>query len=337
MSVKELRRDVGLIANIWRRRPFNVLIQVSNRCNMRCSFCQFWSNGVHPDRELGLDDFVSLEAQLAEMGRFIISIEGGEPLIRPDIIDIVRVFSARHSTLLYTNGWYITPEKAASLFAAGVAQVGVSIDFPDAQRHDAKRGLEGAWSRAWSAVELLRDSAPHGAKQVHVMTVFMEETRRGLEALLEQSASRGVGHHITLLATEGTRRDAAGGQWPSAPVAEELLRLWRAYPHFRSFEDYLRLMDPFLEKSAMPTCRAGAQSFNIDHLGNVAPCIEKIGAPFGNFRDEPLAEIHKRMVAAEPAGACQECWTLCRGMGQLLGEGGSWRAWRDFSTRMRAT
>ncbi len=336
MSIQEIRRDLALAAGILRKQPFSVLIQVSNRCNMRCSFCQFWSNGVRPELELTLADFERLEAELFDIGRFVISIEGGEPFVRPDIVDIVRILSRRHAAVLYTNGWYITEEVAAELFTTGLSQVGVSIDFPDAARHDKKRGLVGGWERAWRAVEWLRDAAPHGGRQVHVMTVYMEENRRDFEAMLAQSAARGVGHYITLLAIQGTRRDPEGGHWPTEPISEDLLRLWNRHPHFRVFQDYLSLMDPFLEQRDMPACRAGHQSFNIDHLGNVAPCIEKIDEPAGNVREEPLADILERLAEADAGRGCQECWTLCRGISQVLGDGGSPRAWRDFTTRLRS-
>jgi MoaA/NifB/PqqE/SkfB family radical SAM enzyme len=265
----------------------------------------------------------------------MISIEGGEPFVRPDILDIVRVLSRRHVTVLYTNGWYLDPDKARALFASGLSHVGVSIDFPDAARHDAKRGIAGAYERTWRAIDWLRDAAPRGGAQVQVMTVYMEENRRDFEALLRLSAARGVGHAMTLLATQGTRR-APGGQWPSEPVSRELLRLWKQYPHFRVFRDYLALMDAFLQDGDMPQCRAGVQSFNIDHLGNVAPCIEKIGQPVGNVKRESLAKIHSRLARAEGVSTCQECWTFCRGTSQLLGQGGSARSWRDLSLRMRA-
>lgn len=332
--LRRLHRDMNLALGIARRRPFNVLIQVTNRCNMRCDFCAFWSNGAHPREELSLADYRRLERELSEVGRFLISIEGGEPLVRPDLVDIVELLSRRHVTLLYTNGWYVDRAIARRLLGAGLSQVGVSIDFPDAARHDAKRGLAGAFERAWRALDHLRDAAPGGGKQVHVMTVYMEENRRELEALLQQSRARGVGHCLTLLATDGTRR-APGGSRPRAPVADHLLDLWRRYPHFRVMRDYLAHMDD-LSSGAMPACRAGQQSFNIDHLGNLAPCIEKIAEPVGNVREQPLAELLARVREHPSVAGCQECWTLCRGMGQLLGDGGRPRAWLDFAGRMRS-
>jgi len=340
MGLAELKRDLGFAAGVLRRRPFQVLLQVTNRCNMRCSFCTFPQNAVAPEEEMTLDDYRRLERDLAAVGsRFMVSLEGGEPFVRPDLVEIVRLFAARHLPILYTNGWYVDAAAARALFEAGLTQVGVSIDYPDPARHDRKRGLAGATERAWRAIDRFREAAPHGGKQVHVMTVLTEDNWRDLGPLLEQSAARAVCHCVTLLSTRGVRRGGAGSpdRAPDGPVSETLLALWRRHPHFKIFREYLELMDPFLGGGAMPACRAGTQSFNIDHVGNVAPCIEKIDRPAGNVRREPLREILGRMASLEGVAGCNDCWTACRGMNQILGAGGGVRGWWDLATRMRSS
>lgn len=336
MALRELTRDLGFAATVLRRRPFHLFLQVTNRCNMRCTFCDFWPNGVAPSQELTVDDYRRVEEELTRLGRFLISIEGGEPFVRPDLLEIVRVFSARHLAVLYTNGWFVDEKAARDLFEAGLMQVGVSIDFSDAERHDRNRDLPGAWERAWRAVELCRDAAPHLGRQVHVMTVLMKSNVDDLERLLRQSAERGVGHSITLLAMNGFRRGKEGGEWPAPEISKHLLQLWKRYPHFRVFRDYLEHMDPFLSGGSMPTCRAGLQSFNIDHVGNVSPCIEKIDTVVGNVRDESLTEIHARLIQMDAGKGCQACWTACRGFNQSLGGGGNLRSWWELATRMRS-
>jgi MoaA/NifB/PqqE/SkfB family radical SAM enzyme len=119
-------------------------------------------------------------------------------------------------------------------------------------------------------------------------------------------------------------------------VSGKLLDLWRRYPHFRVMRDYLRRMDPFLSGGPMPACRAGVQSFNVDHVGNVSPCIEKIDVIAGNVRREPLRAIHRRLAALDAGKGCQQCWTVCRGFNQALGAGGNLGAWIDLGVRMRS-
>ena len=167
------------------------------------------------------------------------------------------------------------------------------------------------------------------------MTVLMQENIDDLEPLLIESAARKVSHCITLISTSGYRR-AAGGQPPTAPVSEQLLELWRHYPHFKLFRDYLAGIDPFLSGGVLPRCRAGLQSFNIDHVGNVSPCIEKIDEIVGNVRQVSLGALHERLIKLDAGKDCQRCWTACRGMNQLLGSGGTLTAWWDLTNRMRS-
>lgn len=339
MILREVRRDAAFAATMLRRRPFQCLIQVTNRCNMTCSFCDFWPNGAPPKEELTLADYERLEAGLSELGTFMISIEGGEPFLRPDLVEIVRIFGRRHIPVLFTNGWYVTERSARELFDAGLAQAGVSIDYATAARHDGKRGLDGAFEKAWRAVDLFHEAAPgRSGRRVHVMTVAMKDNRDELDALMGLSAARGVGHCVTLLSKNGYRRGrGAPDEWPEADISGELLALWERHPHFRVFRSYLERIGPFLSGGAMPACRAGEQSFNIDHLGNVAPCIEKIDRVMGNVRRDSIAEILAAgdKQRAELAG-CQDCWTLCRGFGQAMSAGGELSGWRDLATRMRS-
>ncbi|UQA59776.1 radical SAM protein [Polyangium aurulentum] len=337
-SFATMKKEAAFTAGLLRKRPFSCLVQVTNRCNMECSFCDFWPNPAPPRQELSLEDYQRLGDELGELGCFLISVEGGEPLARPDIVEIVRALSRKHITALFTNGWYVTPEKARALFDAGLVHANVSIDYPEASRHDGKRRLAGATDRAWKAVDILRDAAPRGGKQVHVMTVLMEDNWRDLEALLQQSAAHGVGHQTTLLSISGFRRGKGPDQMPPASIGEHLVRLWDKYPHLRFFRDYFTRMEAFLGGGAMPTCNAGVQGFNIDHVGNVSPCIERIDQPVGNVREERLSVLHARLAARrEEIDACQQCWTACRGVNQALGGGGSARSFLDLGTRMRTS
>jgi MoaA/NifB/PqqE/SkfB family radical SAM enzyme len=173
------------------------------------------------------------------------------------------------------------------------------------------------------------------------MSVLMQDTLDGMERLFEMSRERGVGHQVTLLSTSGFRRKSTVDALPiaSAAVSARMTELWEKFPNVRFFKDYFAKMDAFLSGNAngdLPTCRAGAQSFNIDHVGNVSPCIEKIDTPVGNVRGHSMATLHARLAErADEVGRCQSCWTACRGFQQAMGDGGTARGWIDLGTRMR--
>jgi MoaA/NifB/PqqE/SkfB family radical SAM enzyme len=337
VTLHDLRKDAKFALGLARRRPFQVLLQVTNRCNMTCDFCDFWPNGVAPQQELSLENFRELARQLDELGTFFISVEGGEPFVRKDLIEILTVLSRRHVTCLYTNGWFVTEPSARAVYESGVTQVGVSIDYADPALHDRRRGIAGATERAWRAVELFRDAAPSKGRQVHVMTVVMADNLGELEPLLQRSRDAGVGHWVTLVSASGYRR-GTGGKPPAAPISEHLLALRKRYDHFRVFRDYLEGVDVFTgaQSGSLPRCHAGEQSFNIDHQGGVSPCIEHIDWTAGNIRTEPLPAILARMQGDPRVAACQQCWTVCRGFSQSLGGGGTVNGWVDLMTRMRS-
>lgn len=332
-----VRRDLRFTSGVLRKKPFDVLIQVTNRCNMKCSFCDFWPNPAPKGEELTLAEFERIAKELAELGTFLISIEGGEPFVRKDLVDIVRVLSKDHITALFTSGWFVTEDNARALWDAGLTHASVSIDFSDPARHDDKRKLPGTTERAWRAVDVLRDSAPRGGRQVNVMSVLMGSNWRDMEALFLQSRAHDVGHQVTLLSTGGTRR--ASGEddvLPPIGVAAHMTALFDKYEHVRFFREYYERLDAFVSGGPMPTCHAGVQAFNIDHVGNVASCIERIGSPVGNIREASLVALHRRLQGDQgEVSTCQLCWTACRGIADALGQGGTLHNLRDLSTRSR--
>ena len=315
-------RDARFMKTIALRRPFSVLLQVTNRCNMSCSFCDFWPNAAPKKEELTLADYTRIAGELAKAGCCAVSIEGGEPFVRPDLVEIVRAFGKFHVPMLFTNGWYVTKDNARALWDAGLVHADVSIDYPDVKRHDGKRGLAGATDRAWRAIEILKETAPKGGKQVNVMTVVMKDNHADIEKLLEQSAAAGVGHHMTLLSVSGFRRGKGVDEMPPPEAADELYRLFKSFKHVRYFESYFSTMRDFLRGGEMPGCTAGTQGFNIDHVGNLKT-------------DSVQTLLEKLKTKRDVVASCQDCWTACRGIQQALGGGGSVAAFRDLATRMR--
>jgi MoaA/NifB/PqqE/SkfB family radical SAM enzyme len=335
-ALGQVRRQLGFAASVALGRPFDVCVQVTNRCTMQCDFCGFWSLGGDPRSELTLRDYLRVSDELAELGSFLVSLEGGEPTLREDFPEIVAAFSRHHLPVVYTNGWTMDDALASALFGAGLTQAGVSIDYPDAERHDARRHAPGAFERAWAAVRALRDAAPRAGAQVHVMTVLMRDNQRDLEPLLELSARERVGHQVTLVSPGRAIDDGRRPLLPEPPLSARLLGLRRRHRHLATFREYLARVDDFLTGAPMPPCRVGGQMFNIGAAGDVTPCNERLSWVAGNVGAGPIGPIHARlreMRDAEVAG-CRGCWQLCRGFSHVLGGGGSLAGWIDLSTRM---
>ena len=131
-------------------------------CNLACPFCL---EGSRPgDRRLERVSFADLqpfidEAQALGVRQF--SFTGGEPFIVRDLLRILDYALERAPCLVLTNGVDALTRRLPKLMAQRPHAYGlalrVSIDFPDAARHDAARGA-GNFRKAWEALELL-----HGA------------------------------------------------------------------------------------------------------------------------------------------------------------------------------
>lgn len=324
-----MKGPLGFGLTILKKQPFSVLLQVTNRCNLKCPFCDFWPNGL-PKEELRLEEHQRIAGELAEIGSFLVSVEGGEPLVRPDIAPIVAALAqAGHLPILYSNGWFMDDARSDALAEAKVHKVGISIDFPEAARHDQMRGLPGTFDRAMMAIEGLKKRL--GAANVHLISVLMQENEQDLKGLLGLSKSLGIQHQFTLLSDHGFRRGKLQeAHRPSAQAMQLLPALSKEFPQLRSFQSYLAGIPTFLSGGPLPRCQAGIQSFNIDHIGQVSPCIERIDQAIGNVRNATIKELLAKLAEKDAGKGCQDCWTLCRGTAQALGQGGTLRAWLDL-------
>jgi MoaA/NifB/PqqE/SkfB family radical SAM enzyme len=324
-----LQRGGRLLYGFVAKKPIHAIIQVSNRCNLTCGFCSFWENPARPADELTTADFETISGKLAEAGSLIISIEGGEPTLRRDIVDIVAAFARFHHPIMFTNGWKMTPALARRLWDAGLDTCGVSIDYPDA-RHDRHRGKPGTLDAARRAIDTLRDTAPRGARQVFVMTVLMHDNADAMAELLALSAAHGVGHQVTMISTGGAARHTRAQWIPHAGIGARLVELKRRFPHFMTFSGYLEGIDAYLAGTTRTPCWAGERFLNIDHLGDVSPCIEKLELRVGNLLRDPWAVVGPRLAALSEPKTCTDCWTSCRGFVEEMSGPPRLRSWREF-------
>ncbi|MCX5649386.1 MAG: radical SAM protein, partial [Planctomycetota bacterium] len=119
-------KKVRLLRAYVARRPVWCAWQVTYRCNFRCRICSYWQEPHSRDEELSVADFARGAANLACSGSLLVNLAGGEPLLRPDLAEIVRALAQWHFPLLTTNGWRLQTETARRLWQAGLWGASVS-------------------------------------------------------------------------------------------------------------------------------------------------------------------------------------------------------------------
>ncbi len=131
------------------RYPRTVILEPTNRCNMRCRSCHFWGEGVKQRRAIGSADPDMVRAMIDEMVSWNVPLDlmltgAGEPLLHPQLAEMVS-WAARCQGInvgILTNGLLLTPERSRELLEAGIGWIGFSVDGADPERYAWYRGSE---------------------------------------------------------------------------------------------------------------------------------------------------------------------------------------------------
>jgi MoaA/NifB/PqqE/SkfB family radical SAM enzyme len=149
-------------------RPYVVSWNLTYRCNLACEHC-YLDAGARPqvdddafsDRsELTTEQCFKVVDDIAAFAPEAVTIlTGGEPLLRRDILEIVRYANAKGLWVVVgTNGVKITPTLAALLLKEGVRGLSLSLDALDPERHDRFRRVTGAWRNTVAGAGILREA-----------------------------------------------------------------------------------------------------------------------------------------------------------------------------------
>lgn len=135
-----------------------VVWNVGRRCNLRCAHCYAGSADRAYRGELTTAEGGALIDDLARFGVPVILFSGGEPLMRPDILELIARARARGvRAVLSTNGTLITPGLARELKRLDLSYAGISLDGLEST-HDRFRGAAGAFRRAMAGLEACREA-----------------------------------------------------------------------------------------------------------------------------------------------------------------------------------
>lgn len=303
------KKRLRLVRAFFRGRPVWCAWQVTYRCNFRCTFCHYWKEKVHPQDELTLAEIQHGAEELAKIGSLMISVAGGEPLLRADLPEIVAALAPYHFPLITTNGWLTTRKLASRLFKAGLWGVSISLDYATPERHDEQRGVKGAFERAVRALRLFSEERRARWQRVNIMAVLNHENLDEMEPLIQLALRHNAWFMVQPYCAMKT-----GDRRFIHPLgaARRLLELRKKYPNFLSNPLFLERFD-LAADGGVPGCLAGKAFFNIDNHGRVAQCVEDRTHPVGLIQVDPIETILARLAERHAQTKCQTCWYNCRG------------------------
>jgi len=140
------------------RPPFMVSYSITQKCNLNCKHCYSGSVDQPAPDELSTEEAFHLLDDLSGWGIGLLIIDGGEPLCREDLLDVVKYASSKGvRTTIGSNGTLIDEAMVRRMLEAGVMSVAISVDGADAQTHDSFRGVSGVFGQTFKGIEACRN------------------------------------------------------------------------------------------------------------------------------------------------------------------------------------
>jgi len=181
--------------------PLVMSWNVTRECNMKCSHCYINAVDRKLDHELDTQEAKNLMDQIYQVSRPLLILSGGEPLLRPDIFELIRYGSKIGLKMgLGSNGSRIDKVAARRLKESGIATVSISLDSNIPSQHDEFRGVAGAWESAVEACKNLR----RNNVLVQVNTTLTQQNYNQIDDIMTLAESIGVENfHLFFLVPTG--------------------------------------------------------------------------------------------------------------------------------------
>jgi len=176
-GLRHLRYDVG-------SRPFLVLFELTRACALACRHCRAEARRERDTDELTTDEVISVLDDLASLRspRPIVAFTGGDPLMRPDLLDLVRhaVLLKLTTSISPAGTPRATPAVLKEFRRAGVTTVSFSLDGASATTHDRFRGTQGSFG--WTVAACV--AARRAGLRIQLNTTVTAESAPELPEIL---------------------------------------------------------------------------------------------------------------------------------------------------------
>ena len=278
--------------------PRLINLEVTKYCNAQCDFCPCWTIKGYPQ----LKDYSPI---IKKFRPIVLSLNGGEPLLRKDIFDIVESVRPYCTFMtMISHGQLLTEEKFKDLVARGLDQMMLSLNY-NGKRHDEERKIPGLYQHF---SELVPSLTGQGFDNIAFNTVIMEQNLEEILPLARQALAWGAkisfSSYSELKNAKEDYRVRHERLDRLSEIINELIAMKHRHGHILSSEFYLRSIPEYFRRGTMDDCRAGLNFIQITPDGLVKRCSEM--EPFCDWTEYDPAEL-------ESPNPCNVCWLSCRG------------------------
>jgi MoaA/NifB/PqqE/SkfB family radical SAM enzyme len=287
-----------------RHRPILVHFEVTMRCNARCSFCDYWKTPAEAkDHEL---------KSFADAARFfnpiMVTFTGGEPTLRRDLEELVsavsRAIRIKYISMI-THGGMLTPDRAWSLWTAGINQFSISLDYVDG-RHDQARGIPGLTEKIFRNTAVMRE---RGIDNIRFNAVIKDNNLDQIIPIAEKAAELGCGVNFSVYTDAKNGNTAHLVREEQLQAIDDLVREMLAFKRRKrgvitNSDYYIEQIPRYVRGEMKEPCRSGIRTIHIDPTGHVKRCPDfPVDFHWTEFREYKPID-------------CNACYYACRGEAQ---------------------
>ena len=297
----------ALRAVLSTRHPLLAHIIPIRRCNLACEYCNEFDEFSKP---VPTDDMFRRVDKLAALGTSLITISGGEPLLHPELDDIIARIRRRGMIAgLITNGYFLVPDRVERLNRAGLEWLQISIDNvnPDQVSKKSLKVLD----------KKLQNLAEFADFHVNINSVVGGGVSNPQDALVIGKRALELGFTSTI----GIIHDGSGQLQPlgeeERSVYNEMKSMGkRSFTRINAFQENIALGKPNDWR-----CRAGARYLYICENGLVHYCSQQRGYPGTPLEDYSLKDIRREYLTEK--SCAPNCTVSCVHQISIMD---SWRA-----------
>jgi MoaA/NifB/PqqE/SkfB family radical SAM enzyme len=268
-AIKLVRRGIH---NYITKRPLVVGYEVTLSCNLNCRHCDL-GGVIKDEKQIKPEEYGDLTRRLSPV---VALFSGGEPLLRKDIVAIVKAVKQSDGTpylILVSNGMLLNESNYLQLHEAGVNQFSVSLEFPD-ERQDEFRGRPSLYKHLEQTLPRL---AKLGFRDVLLNTAINKANLREILPLARRAIEWGVDISYSAYTPLRTRNEdycLNNGEDLGIlrQAINELVALRKRDNHIANAEAILLNTLKFFEQGYMPNCKAGIRSLVVMPDGSLVPC-----------------------------------------------------------------
>ncbi len=265
-------------------KPLTMLFLINRGCNLRCQFCDLWDRPeeVPTHRALRLVD------EAAEIGTKVLVLTGGEPLLHPGLVEIVRHAKKRGLSVNITTNGTLVDRHLDALATAGVASLSFSIDGL-AETHDRLRGQPGAHRRTWTQ---LNQTILDGRVECAVYFTVTNQNVRELVPVYE--AVRAAGARFDFWPVNDAPDLYLTSEADKAAWLEAVTQLARADGAVAAKAHYYaEALGYHAGETGPMRCLGLVDQFGVTYQGDLLPCCVwgGEGLKVGNVFETPLADL----------------------------------------------